>query len=146
MLESLGIGPSAILLPVISLVIWTMIMQFWMIATRLPAISAAKLGPEAGQRTVELAAQLPKEVQWKADNYNHLMEQPTVFYALVLALALAGLGDDLNTGLAWLYVASRVVHSIVQSTNNNVLVRFSLFSLGSVAIVVMAVRGALALI
>ena len=138
--------PAPILLPVIGLVIWTLIMQGWMVVTRVPAISAAKLGPEAGQRTAELAAMLPKEVQWKADNYNHLMEQPTIFYAVALAIAIAGVGDGLNMMLAWFYVGTRVVHSIVQSTINNVMIRFSLFALGTIAVLVMAINGVISLL
>ena len=138
--------PSPILLPVVGLVIWTLIMQAWMVVTRIPAINAAKLGPEAGQRTAELAAMLPKEVQWKADNYNHLMEQPTIFYAVALAIAIAGVGDGLNMMLAWFYVGTRVVHSVVQSTINNVMIRFSLFALGTIAVLVMAINGVISLL
>ena len=117
-----------------------------MIAIRLPAISAAKLGPEAAQRTDQLATQLPKEIQWKADNYNHLLEQPTIFYACALVLAIAGLGEGLNLYLAWGYVVLRVIHSIVQSTINSVLPRFGLFMLGSIMLAVMAVNGVMSLV
>ena len=137
--------PSAILLPIVSLVIWTQVMLAWMVISRLPAISAANLGPEAGQRTSELASQLPKEVQWKADNYNHLLEQPTVFYALALALAIAGHGEGLNLWLAWFYFGLRIVHSIVQATSNIVLVRFGLFALGTLALIAMVINGAVGL-
>lgn len=132
--------PEPILLPVVCLVIWTFIQLVWMAAVRLPAIAAAKLGPDAGQNTIELGTQLPKEVQWKADNYNHLLEQPTAFYACALALALAGAGDGLNLYLAWIYVGLRVVHSIVHSTSNKVIVRFGLFMLSSIALLAMAVN------
>ncbi len=141
MLDTLGLGPSPILLPIISLVIWTLIMQTWMLVTRLPAINAAKLGPDAGQRTAELGQQLPANVQWKADNYNHLLEQPTIFYAITLTLAVAGLGDGMNLWLAWFYVGTRIVHSIVQSTTNIVLLRFSFFALGTFAVLAMAING-----
>ena len=137
--------PAPILLPVILLVIWTQVMLAWLVVTRLPAISAANLGPDAGQRTAELAGQLPKEVQWKADNYNHLMEQPTIFYAVALALAIAGLGDGLNMMLAWFYLGSRIVHSFVQSTTNKVIVRFSVFALGTFALLAMSINGVISL-
>ncbi|MFT7688173.1 MAG: hypothetical protein ACI9FB_003533 [Candidatus Azotimanducaceae bacterium] len=146
MLDSLGLTASPILLPILCLGLWTLVMMTWMVVTRLPAISAAKLGPDAGQRTAELGDQLPKEVQWKADNYNHLMEQPTVFYAVAITLAVAGLGDDINTMLAWTYVGSRVVHSFVHATSNHVLARFSIFGLGSVVLLAMIIRGILTLI
>lgn len=132
-----------ILAPVVALVLWTCVMLVWMAAKRLPAIAKLGLGPEAGQRTVELGAQLPKEVQWAADNYNHLMEQPTIFYATALVLALAGSGDGLNLQLAWAYVGLRVVHSIVQATVNPVALRFGLFAISSGVLLVLAIRAAL---
>ncbi len=137
--------PEPILLPVFCLVIWTIIQLFWMAGVRLPAIAAAKLGPTAGQRTADLADQLPAHVQWKADNYNHLLEQPTAFYACAVALALMGQGDGVNLYLAWGYVGLRVVHSIVQSTSNNVPVRFSLFLLSTFLLAGLAINGALSL-
>lgn len=146
MLDSLGLGTSPILLPVFFLGLWTFVVMTWMVVIRLPAMSAAKLGPETGQRATELAARLPKEIQWPADNYNHLHEQPTLFYAIVIALAVAGLGDDINTSLAWFYVATRVVHSVVHGTINNVLLRFSIFGIGSLSLLIMIVRGIFALI
>jgi len=135
------LNAEPILLPVIALVLWTLVMGSWMLVTRLPAMTAAKLDPQVAERTVELGGKLPKEVQWKADNYNHLMEQPTIFYATALALAIAGQGDGLNLLMAWIYMGSRVVHSIVHATVNIVLVRFSLFAVGTVALLVMAING-----
>ncbi|MBT7795570.1 MAG: MAPEG family protein, partial [Gammaproteobacteria bacterium] len=75
------------------------------------------------------------------DNYNHLMEQPTIFYATVIVLAITGLDTQFNVYLAWFYTGSRVVHSIVQSTSNPVMVRFVIFAASSIALAVMAVNG-----
>ena len=138
--------PEPILLPVFVLVIWTIIQLFWMAGVRLPAIGKANLGPTAGQRTADLAGQLPENVQWKADNYNHLLEQPTAFYACAVALAMMGMGDGLNLYLAWGYVVLRIIHSIVHSTVNIVLARFALFILSTLLLLVMAVNGALSLL
>ena len=79
--------------------------------------------------------QLPASVRWKADNYNHLMEQPTIFYALALALAMLGQGEGLNLVLAWSYVGLRVVHSLWQALFNVIEVRFVLFVLSSLVLV-----------
>jgi hypothetical protein len=137
--------PEPILLPVFVLVVWTIIQLFWMVSVRLPAIGKANLGPTAGQRTADLAVQLPENVQWKADNYNHLLEQPTAFYACAVALAMMGAGDGLNLYLAWGYVGLRIVHSIVHSTTNIVLARFGLFLLSTLCLLAMAVNGAMSL-
>jgi hypothetical protein len=85
---------------------------------------------------------LPHDARWPADNYNHLLEQPTQFYAVALALALLGADDDLNVKLAWGYVGIRVAHSLVQAITNRIPVRFSLFALSSVALAGLTGRAA----
>jgi hypothetical protein len=87
-------------------------------------------------------AKIPARVRWKADNYNHLMEQPTLFYAVTLTLALLGAGDAINTALAWLYVGLRIVHSLVQALINVVNLRFAIFMVASLVLLAMTIRAA----
>jgi hypothetical protein len=68
------------------------------------------------------------------------MEQPTIFYAIALTLALMDMGYGINLWLAWGYVALRVVHSIVQSTVNIVPVRFTIFFLASLCLLGLTVH------
>jgi len=128
--------------PILALVAWTYVMWFWMYATRIPAIQAAKVDMAELSRTGGKLA-LPPEVARVADNYNHLHEQPTIFYAVALAAQLGGATDPLNVGLAWAYVAARVVHSLVQATRNVIPIRFTVFALGSLVLLVLLVRTAL---
>lgn len=136
---------GTILTPILVLVSWTLIVWIWMYARRLPAMSAANVEPQQAQHPGALASLLPSEAQRVADNYNHLHEQPTIFYALIVYTHLVGVADPLNIGLAWAYVGLRIVHSLVQNTVNIVLVRFSLFSLSTLTLMVIAVRNLLAL-
>ncbi len=140
------IQPDLILLPVISLVLWTLVMQGWLLAARIPAMRDARLVPNDARRPSDLAARLPEKSQWPADNYNHLLEQPTIFYAVALALAVAHLGDGFNLILAWCYVGSRVVHSIIQATLNEVMPRLCVFAFGTLCIFGLIVNGLTALI
>jgi hypothetical protein len=82
-------------------------------------------------------------VRWKADNHNNPMEQPTLFYAVRLTLALVGADSGLNTGLAWLYVALRIARSLVQATINLVMLRFAIFMAASLVVLMMSLRAAL---
>jgi hypothetical protein len=134
---------SPILQPVMALVLWTFVMWAWLYATRIPAITAAKLQMPSSMTSADLAAALPVRVRWPADNYNHLMEQPTLFYATALVLAVAGQGDGLNAALAWGYVGVRVVHSLVQASVNIIMARFLIFMVGSLVLLALAVRAAL---
>ncbi len=132
----------AILQPVVALTAWTMAMWFWMYATRIPAIGAAKVDLDAMVRDPESSLDdvLPVGVQWKAHNYNHLHEAPTVFYAIAIVLAVIGQGDGLNAQLGWAYVALRVIHSLVQATVNKVTLRFALFAMSSLVLMALVVR------
>lgn len=128
--------------PVLALAFWTMIMWVWMYVTRIPAMQAAKIDPNAIANT-GLKGLLPAKVEQVANNYNHLHEQPTVFYAAALAIAVGGLADATLSMLAWTYVGLRVLHSIWQATVNGVPVRFLLFAASSLALMAMITLGAL---
>ena len=135
--------PSPILAPVIALVLWSFVMWAWLYATRIPAIVKLKLVYDPSRPASEFMDKIPASVRWKADNYNHLMEQPTLFYAVALTLALLGAGAGLNAGLAWAYVLLRVAHSLVQATVNRVTTRFAIFMVASVVLLALAIRAAL---
>lgn len=137
----------AILQPVVALAVWTMIMWFWLYGTRIPALSAAKVDPEelVNDPSLTLDNVLPVQVQWKAHNYNHLHEAPTVFYAVGIVLAIIGQGDGLNAQVGWAYVVLRVIHSLIQSTVNKVTLRFGVFALSSFCLMFLVARAALAM-
>ena len=132
-----------ILAPPAVLVLWSLVMLLWMSATRFPAFARAglKVGEAApGSRYADVEAMMPAKVNWKSHNYTHLMEQPTIFYAAVLILALAGEGSGVNLAFAWAYVAIRVVHSIWQATVNIISVRITLFTVSTLCLWVLAIN------
>jgi len=138
---------SQILAPIVVLVGWTMIVWAWMYATRIPAMLRAKVDTRGlvGTTGRDLDGMLPPEVQWKAHNYNHLLDEPTAFYAIALVLALIGQGDGVNATIAWIYVGLRIAHSLVQVTVNRVPIRFILFALSSLCIIALVLHAAIAL-
>jgi hypothetical protein len=134
---------SEILKPVVVLAAWTMIMWLWMYATRLPAMSRAKIDAKGMVGTIgrelreDLVAAGEVKPSWVADNYNHLHEAPTIFYAVCLVLAMIGQGDNFNATIAWAYVGLRIAHSLVQISFNRVIARFTLFALSSIALIML---------
>jgi hypothetical protein len=133
---------SPILAPVVALVAWSMVMWAWMYITRIPAVRAAHMRLDPNAPRGEQMNQLPPNVRWKADNYNHLMEQPTLFYAIALALALMEQGGGFNLTLAWIYVGLRVLHSVIQATWNKIEVRFVVFFVSSVPLIALTFNAA----
>lgn len=139
---------SPLLGPIVALVAWTLIIQIWMYATRLPAMRRAGISfkGRVGTTGGALEGRIPDQVNWKAHNYNHLLEQPTIFYAIVVALILMGFDARINVYLAWAYVGFRVAHSLVQATVNVVFYRFLLFVGGSLCLLGLTTHAAIFLI
>ena len=139
---------SPILIPVVALVAWTLVVMLWMLVARMRefrrlGVNFDNIPP--GSRGVDLEGKAEASAQWKSHNYNHLMEQPTIFYAIALTLALMGLGSGINYWLAWGYVGFRILHSLVQGTVNVVRYRLALFSLASLCLLGLTVHaGAMA--
>ena len=134
---------SPILAPVVALVAWTLIVMIWMMISR--GSEFRRLGITAtnipdGARGIDLEGKAAASAQWKSHNYNHLMEQPTIFYAIALTLALMDFGGGINYWLAWGYVGLRMVHSLIQCTTNVVRYRLTIFALASLCLIGLTVH------
>ena len=136
--------PSPLLAPVVALVAWSMVMFFWLAIARAPQLKGRKI-PE-GARGTDLEREQPGPTHWPAHNYQHLMEQPTVFYAIVFALILMGFDGPINVYLAWGYVGFRILHSLWQATVNIVPIRFVLFLLATLCLIALTIHAAIFLI
>jgi hypothetical protein len=136
------------LAPAAVLVVWSIIMLLWMAGTRLPAMKKVgiDLGTAVGGRGVDIDPNVPQAVAWKSHNYAHLMEQPTIFYATVMILAIAGAVTPMLVSFAWGYTIIRIMHSLWQATINKVSIRFVLFLLSTICLTVLAVHALLATI
>ena len=139
---------SQILGPVVALAGWSLIILLWLVATRLPALKkvGVDISTVRGGKPGGLDGVLPDSTQWKAHNYIHLMEQPTLFYAVCLSLALLEAGNGLNAMIAWAYVGLRVLHSLVQATSNIVKYRFTLFFLSTLALIALTLHAGMAML
>jgi hypothetical protein len=146
---TIEVARAAIFQPVVALAAWTMIVWIWMYATRLPAMGRAGIdgtkmvGSTGRGLRDDLVAKGEVRASWVADNYNHLHEAPTVFYAVAIVLAIIGQGDNLNAIIAWAYVGLRIAHSLVQTLSNRVIVRFGLFALSSIALIMLVIHAAM---
>ncbi len=133
----------SILQPVMAMVVLTLAVFFWMLITRIPAMMKNRVHPQKGQDTRKLREHLPHAVNRVANNYNHLFEQPVVFYVICLSAALLQSVDSTLVICAWVYVAIRVAHSIVQGGFDIVVIRFYLFLASWAVLMVMIVKLAL---
>ena len=136
---NLDANALSVLHAVLGMGVLSLVMFLWMYATRLPAMSRAKVNPQDAMHPGSLSM-LPSEARRVADNYNHLWEAPTLFYAMAFYVVVTGHADAVHAASAWAYLGLRIMHSLVQATINKVTLRFALFSLSWVALAVMIVR------
>lgn len=138
---------AQILAPAAVLVVWTLIILLWIVPARFGAVAKVEdksvLPRKTGVRGNDLEGVLPDRANWPAHNHTHLHEQPTLFYAAVMILAIMGPGAT-DVLLAWVYVGLRIIHSLWQILVNTVPVRLALFLAGTVALIILGVRAVIA--
>ena len=131
------LGPASVL------VLWSLVVLVWMTATRFPAFAKAGVNvgsTRRGARYVDVGANMPAKVNWVSHNYTHLMEQPTLFYAVVAILAIAGDASGVSLAAAWGYTGLRIAHSLWQGLVNIVKIRIVLFTLSTLCLWVLAIN------
>jgi len=133
-------GAIAILQPVIVVALLTLFITLWVLFTRIPAMVRLRIHPQKVQDTSKFKDLLPPEISRISNNYNNLFEQPTLFYAVAIVIAVLGHVDAIHVYSAWVYAICRIVHSLVQATVDIVRLRFAVFVLSWIALAVMIVR------
>ena len=136
------VASKPLLGPVIGLNLWTLAIEVLLYKRRLPAIAKHNVTADPATIRTQLITKLPPFVQWAAENYNHLMEQPTQFYAVVLSMTLLEMKDKTSVRLAWAYVFLRMLHTLVHVSTNNILVRVSLFGTSSLTLLGLTAKAA----
>lgn len=138
---------NSLLAPGAVLALWTLVVLAWAAVTRFSAMAKAgidlKSAPPGG-RGVDLEGVLPPSTNWKSHNYTHLLEQPTLFYAVILFLHLSGGNTGLTRSLAWAYVVLRIVHSLWQANVNRLPVRFAIFLLSTLCLLALSALAVIA--
>ena len=136
-----------LLAPGAVLALWTLVVLLWAAITRFRDMAKAGIDVRTappGGRGVDLEGVLPPVTNWKSHNYTHLLEQPTLFYAVIVFLHLSGGDTALTQGFAWAYVVLRIVHSLWQSTVNRIPVRFAIFLVATLFLLALAVLAVIA--
>jgi hypothetical protein len=65
----------------------------------------------------------PDEVRKFSNNFNNQFEVPTYWYALTGILIATGKVDQVEVALSWLFIAARIIHTLIHTGGNNVRLR-----------------------
>jgi len=132
-----------ILQPILFMGLLSFVMMLLMYATRIPAakrLEAEGVDLQKLAHPSQLGGVFPSSVERVADNYNHLWEQPTLFYAVIMVIWAQGHTDMVHLYAAWSYCILRLLHSAIQVLVNHVWMRFSVFMLSWIALAVLLLR------
>jgi hypothetical protein len=135
-----SVAASSMLHAIFGMGLLTLIIAVWMSVARDIAMRRGRIKLQEAAHTRDLAVRLPSWARRASDNYNHLLEAPTVFYAVALAIIVGGLADPLYAACAWAFLGCRIVHSVVQATVNTVAMRATVYGLSWIPLAVMIVR------
>lgn len=135
---------NLMILALLALVLWTLGLAFFMGYRRYTAVRSGhmagvyyKLYQGGGE---------PAELRKLTRHYINLHESPVLFYALILAIFVAGRADAAFAALAWAYVAIRILHCLIHTGRNKLFPRFLIFGSGLLVLSAIAIRFAVSLL
>ena len=126
----------SILNPMLAMMAWSGLIVAILLMTRMPVVVTQWGNLQFAKHSDELRPKMSEKFRYITDNYNHIFEQPTLFYAVLIYIQLAGTTNQTNISLAWAYVFLRVVHSLIQLTSSNVSWRAASFATSSLSLMV----------
>ena len=135
-----------ILWPVVALVAWTYLILARMAFVRIRAGRRGEIVP--GDFSLGESERVPAHVTLVNRNYMNLLELPVLFYVACAVIGLTQAPSGTQVALAWVYVACRVLHTLIHLTYNHVLHRLGAFAASNTALALLwvsAVAGMLRL-
>jgi|SRR5688500_5549707 hypothetical protein len=124
--------------PLFAMVLLTFAVQVRMYSTRIAEMRRLRIHPQAVATSAQAAARFVDTRA--ADNFRNLFELPVLFYAALGLAFVLGASDPATLALAWLFVALRVLHSVIQCSYNKVMHRFQAYLAGSLALLLLWAR------
>ena len=129
---------SSLLLPMLAQIGWTILLYAWLTVARQRAV---KRGEAAFARFA--VGDEPHHVARITRNLANQFELPVIFYAVVVLLVATGRVTRIDVIAAWVFVAGRVIHTLVQTLTDNVPLRGQLFLINFAAVIVLVVHVAM---
>jgi hypothetical protein len=130
---------ASILWPMLAHIGWVFMLYTWLTVARLRAVRRGEV--EYG--AFVLGREEPIEIARITRNLANQFELPAIFYALVVLLVALGRVTTIDLVAAWVFVAGRVIHTLVQTLTDNVPLRGQVFMINFLGVVVLAAHAVL---
>ncbi len=129
----------SLLWPLLAQIGWTFLLYVWLTIARQRAVKAGEVTLDDFARHDE-----PHHVARIAYNLSNQFELPVIFYAAVVLLIATNNVTTIDIIAAWVFVAGRVIYTLVQCLTDNVALRGQVFLINFAGVAVLV--GHLALI
>ena len=123
------------ILPMFAMVLLTFFVLIYGLRIRVSAVKTGAVDVSYF-KTFQTEANVPVRLLQHKNHVDNLFQVPTLFYAAAVCALILG-PSPLMVGLAWCFVATRIVHSYIHLTYNNVLHRAPAFVLGNICLLVL---------
>ena len=130
---------NPVLLPLLCMVFLTFAVWVYLFALRIPEISRRKINPDKLRDRAEAHKLLPDSAA-ASNNLKNLFELPILFYLAAMLAMLLLIQDSLLVLLAWGFVVTRVIHSLIHCTYNRVMHRFFAYFLSCLFLLLIWIR------
>lgn len=134
------LAAQLILLPMLGMMLLTLVVWVTMYIQRIGYCIRNRVRTQDLTTPDRVAELIPAPVSYSAYNFRNLLELPVLFYVLCLFLYVANSVDEWYLIAAWLFVALRVVHSVIHCTVNIVIWRFVVYFVSALALWYMLLR------
>jgi hypothetical protein len=125
---------SSILWPMLAHIGWVFLLYAWLTVARTRAVWRGEVAYSA----FELGREEPLAIARISRNLANQFELPVLFYALAILLIATGTTTVFDVVAAWLFVAGRVIHTLVQTLTDNVPLRGQVFMINFLAVAALA--------
>lgn len=130
-----------ILLPMAAMMLLTFLVWLALYFTRVRGMMAQRIHPQkVSTRAAMASTTVTERASWTSDNFQNQFELPVIFYALCLGIAFTGMVDGVFVGLAWAFVALRLLHAVIHIGYNRVVHRFYAYLLGGTVLLLAVLR------
>lgn len=128
---------TLILCALYALVALTFLVGFWMGGLRIGAMRRGEVDPQYFKLNTGQIGDRPAQA---ANNFRNLFELPVLFYVLIALMLITEDIDGIQVLLAWAFVISRILHSFIHLSYNNVTHRFLAYLAGLLVLLAMWLR------
>lgn len=120
--------------PALAQILWTFVVLGIMFQRRRKAL----VGKEVRFADVAVSTErYPDAARLAAANFTNQFETPVIFFALIMLAMEVGATGYVMAALAWVYVATRVAHTLVHTGSNRLQTRASIFGVGALCLLLM---------